>query len=73
MIKKEWFWMLNPKKQNEEYCHYSGLPSPMAYESKKIKNNKKKNERQGIIIITSFNWGRYSFISRIHQRYNKEK
>tara|TARA_B110000902_G_scaffold26532_1_gene28883 strand:+ start:246 stop:389 length:144 start_codon:yes stop_codon:yes gene_type:complete len=47
MIKKEWFWMLNPKKQkqNEEYCHYSGLPSPMAYESKKIKNNKKKNER----------------------------
>ena len=47
MIKKEWFWMLNPKKQkqNEEYCHYSGLPSPMAYESKEIKNKKKKNER----------------------------
>jgi hypothetical protein len=34
MFKKEWFWM---SKQNKNHCHYSGLPSPMAYESKKNK------------------------------------
>jgi len=34
MIKKEWFWM---SKQNKDHCHYSGLPSPMAYENKKSK------------------------------------
>jgi hypothetical protein len=37
MIKKEWFWMSTYKRQKEEYCHYSGLPSPMAYENKKNK------------------------------------
>ena len=41
MIKKEWFWM--SKHKNEEHCHYSGLPSPMAYENKK--NNKMKNNQ----------------------------
>ena len=44
MLKKEWFWMSNYKRQNEEHCHYSGLPSPMAYENKKI--NKMKNNQE---------------------------
>jgi len=47
MIKKEWFWM--PKHKNEEHCHYSGLPSPMAYENKK--NNKMKNDLKTSILI----------------------
>jgi hypothetical protein len=34
MIKKEWFWMT---KKKDEHCHYSGLPSPLAYEKKKDK------------------------------------
>ena len=37
MIKKEWFWMSTYKRQKEEHCHYSGLPSPMAYENKQDK------------------------------------
>lgn len=49
MIKKEWFWMSKHKNQNEEHCHYSGLPSPMAYESKK--NNKMKNDLKTSILI----------------------
>ena len=44
MIKKEWFWMSNYKRQNEEHCHYSGLPSPMAYENKTNKKMKIKNQ-----------------------------
>ena len=44
MLKKEWFWMSNYKRQNKEHCHYSGLPSPMAYENKKI--NKMKNNQE---------------------------
>ncbi len=37
MIKKEWFWMSTYKRQKEDHCHYSGLPSPMAYENKQNK------------------------------------
>ena len=37
MIKKEWFWMSAYKRHNKKHCHYSGLPSPMAYENKKSK------------------------------------
>jgi len=37
MIKKEWFWMSTYKRQKEDHCHYSGLPSPMAYENKQDK------------------------------------
>jgi len=47
MIKKEWFWM--SKHKNEEHCHYSGLPSPMAYENKK--NNKMKKDLKISILI----------------------
>ena len=36
--------MSNYKRQNEEHCHYSGLPSPMAYENKK--ENKMKNNQE---------------------------
>ena len=50
MIKKEWFWMSNHKRQNEEHCHYSGLPSPMAYETKKT-NMKNKNDLKTSILI----------------------
>ena len=46
MIKKEWFWMSNYKRQNKDHCHYSGLPSPMAYESKKSKINIIKMKKQ---------------------------
>ena len=46
MIKKEWFWM---SKRNEDYCHYSGLPSPMAYENKKT-NKMKKDLKTSILI-----------------------
>ena len=35
MIKKEWFWMSTYRKK--DHCHYSGLPSPRAYEKKKSK------------------------------------
>lgn len=42
MIKKEWFWMTNNKE--EEHCHYSGLPSPMAYENKKANKMNKNKE-----------------------------
>jgi len=37
MIKKEWFWMSTYKRQKEDHCHYSGLPSPMAYKNKQDK------------------------------------
>jgi hypothetical protein len=47
MIKKEWFWMTNNKE--EEHCHYSGLPSPMAYENKKT--SKMKNDLKTSILI----------------------
>jgi len=47
MIKKEWFWV--SKHKNEEHCHYSGLPSPMAYENKK--NNKMKKDLKISILI----------------------
>ncbi len=46
MIKKEWFWMT---KKQEEHCHYSGLPSPMAYENKKT--SKMKNDLKTSILI----------------------
>ena len=48
MIKKEWFWMLNQNK--EEHCHYSGLPSPMAYENKKT-SKMSKELKQSILIV----------------------
>jgi hypothetical protein len=51
MIKKEWFWMSNYKRQNEEHCHYSGLPSPMAYENKKENKMKKNQEIKQAIFI----------------------
>lgn len=51
MIKKEWFWMSNYKRQNEEHCHYSGLPSPMAYESKKVKKMKITKEVKLAVLV----------------------
>ena len=51
MIKKEWFWMSNYKRQNEEHCHYSGLPSPMAYENKKEDKMKNNQEIKQAIFI----------------------
>jgi len=42
MMKKEWGWMSTFKRQKEEHCHYSGLPSPMAYENKTNKKNENK-------------------------------
>jgi|TARA_B110001452_G_scaffold250940_1_gene239583 hypothetical protein len=51
MIKKEWFWMSNYKRQKEEHCHYSGLPSPMAYESKKVNKMKKNQDVKQAIFI----------------------
>lgn len=47
MIKKEWFWMT---KKQEEHCHYSGLPSPMAYENKKT-SKMSKELKQSIAIV----------------------
>jgi hypothetical protein len=47
MIKKEWFWM---SKQNKDHCHYSGLPSPMAYEKKKISKMKEETKYQLYLI-----------------------
>tara|TARA_R110000782_G_scaffold13493_2_gene39823 strand:+ start:11742 stop:12032 length:291 start_codon:yes stop_codon:yes gene_type:complete len=44
MIKKEWVWMSTFKRQKEEHCYYSGLPSPMAYENKTNKKMKIKNQ-----------------------------
>ena len=51
MIKKEWFWMSNYKRQKEEHCHYSGLPSPMAYESKKVKKMKIAKEIKLAVLV----------------------
>ena len=51
MIKKEWFWMSNYKRQNKEHCHYSGLPSPMAYENKKEDKMKNNQEIKQAIFI----------------------
>ena len=51
MIKKEWFWMSTYKRQNKEYCHYSGLPSPMAYESKKVKKMKITKEIKLAVLV----------------------
>ena len=52
MIKKEWFWT---SKQKEEHCHYSGLPSPLAYEQEnkieKMKNQILKWYPIGIALI----------------------
>ena len=39
--------MTNNKE--EEHCHYSGLPSPMAYENKKT--SKMKNDLKTSILI----------------------
>ena len=55
MIKKEWFWMSNYKRQNEEHCHYSGLPSPMAYENKKEDKMKNNQEIKQAIFIAMLN------------------
>lgn len=37
------------KRQKEDHCHYSGLPSPMAYENKKT-NKMKKDLKTSILI-----------------------
>jgi hypothetical protein len=47
MIKKEWFWMSTYKRQNEDHCHYSGLPSPMAYKNKQNKSYGNKERTKG--------------------------
>jgi len=43
MIKTEWLWITKFRRKNKEHCHYSGLPSPMAYETKKYKKMNIKN------------------------------
>ena len=41
--------LISYKPKNDEYCHYSGLPSPRAYENKKI-NKMKKDLKTSILI-----------------------
>ena len=41
--------LISYKPKKDEYCHYSGLPSPMAYENKKT-NKMKKDLKTSILI-----------------------
>ena len=34
------------RQKDDEYCHYSGLPSPMAYENKKSKTKEHGNKKR---------------------------
>jgi hypothetical protein len=51
---KEWAWMNKLNSKENDWCHYSGMPSPNAYKEKNMKKKRKVKRTLKVKIIRFF-------------------